>query len=129
MKVLYRMVDMLYAGPPDEWGDPIPNSGSLGVSFRTYRILKETKCGVWIEYWGNPSQKKFVNLQCNKKFGCLTMEEAIESFKARKLCQIEILTRQLERARKARKLASDVARDPKRMEEAKAHAQFDLIGW
>jgi len=70
-----------------------------------YKILKETKCGVWIETgkfdW---NRKKFVKLKhsngvkVRKRFAQPTEKEALKSFIMRKRRQIGILEAQLEQA-------------------------------
>ena len=57
-----------------------------------YQVKKRTKCGAWID-------GKFVNLNARKRWACNTETEAIESFRARKQRQIEILSHQLNRAK------------------------------
>lgn len=70
----------------------------------TYPIIKRTKCGAWIDYWGS---KKFVNLEARKRFACLTAEEALKSFQARKRRQISILKHRLAEAEAALTLKED----------------------
>ena len=56
-----------------------------------YPVTKRTPCGAWIE-------GRFVNLQANKRFACNTIEEAVESFVARRQRQIRILKKKLQYA-------------------------------
>ena len=63
-----------------------------------YFIIKKTAKGIWINYLGT---KKFILLSARKKFACLTSEEAIESYIARKERQIRILSNQLNNAKSA----------------------------
>jgi len=92
--------------------------GSMKMKLYTYNIIKETKCGCWI-FTGyhlvnrileskdvSKEYQKFVNLTCNKKFACRTIEDAKESFIARKKRQIRILTSQLDDAKEALNLIS-----------------------
>lgn len=103
-EVVYRYVETQYAGACDEYGDPIPgDKGPLAIHLCEFLIIKHTKCGVWIE------GPKFINLQRNKTFACLTKEEAVVSFLARKTRQIKILSAQLEQAKLARN-AMELAR-------------------
>jgi hypothetical protein len=69
------------------------------VYLTDYKVVKETPKGIWIELW--IGKNKFVNLQAKKKFACLTIEEALESFKKRKQRQITILEYQLANAKQA----------------------------
>jgi len=66
-----------------------------------FRVIKETKCGVWIDYYG---RKKFVNLYARKVFACRTEDEALKSYHARKRRQVSILRHQLAQAEAALKL-------------------------
>lgn len=115
-KFLYRYREQRYAGSVDECGNCIPRSGNMRVHLEKYSIVKETKCGVWIDVsyslYGVGdivplSNCKFVNLKCRKKYGCLTIEEAKESFIARKNRQIRILSYQLEDAQEALRIIKD----------------------
>lgn len=53
-----------------------------------YKVRKRTPKGAWI-------QDRFVLLTANKRYACNTEQEAIDSFRARKLRQIKILEGQL----------------------------------
>ena len=85
----YRYVDILY-------GDDCHTY--VRVYLHDYPIIKETPKGIWINDW---SKKRFVNLNARKKFACLTKEDALISFKARKERQIRILESQLRHAKEA----------------------------
>jgi hypothetical protein len=61
-----------------------------------YKVIKQTKCGAWIEYDGY--KKKFVNLEARKQWACATKEEALISFIARKRSQVSILRSRLDDA-------------------------------
>lgn len=94
-EVYYRYEDRRYAGPCDEWGDPIPGSGHSDIHLRTYEVLKHTPKGVWLRF---RYDKKFVLASANKRFACATIEEAAESFIARKKRQISIYKNRMQRA-------------------------------
>ncbi len=65
-----------------------------------YPIIKKTPNGIWIDIlFGR--KKKFILLSARKKYACLTPEEALVSFKARKNRQIGILNSQLLHTREA----------------------------
>lgn len=96
---LYRYEDIRYAPPVDEFERPI-GEGTLSVELRTYIVRKHTPCGVWID-------GRFVNLKANKRFACPTMEEAKESFIARKKRQIRILSARLKDAQRALEIIND----------------------
>lgn len=89
--IAYRYADTLHGS---EYGDTY-----VAIYCHEYSILKRTVKGIWIDIWGG--QKKFINLEARKKFACLTREEALESFIARKKRQIRILTSQLLHAKEA----------------------------
>lgn len=67
-----------------------------------YKVHHETPCGVVIEYDWN--KKKFIHNDWKKKFAYPTPEEALTAFKYRKEKQIEILTYQLELAKRHLKM-------------------------
>jgi hypothetical protein len=70
----------------------------IRVYLSKYPITKKTNKGIWIDIFG---RKRFVLLSARKKYACLTQEEALESFKARKNRQIRILNSQLTHAKEA----------------------------
>ena len=53
-----------------------------------HAVIERTPCGVWLDYHG---QRKFVLSGARKRFACPTIEEAKESFIARKTRQLAIL--------------------------------------
>lgn len=69
------------------------SDGSVEFVAYYYPIVKRTKCGVWIELWRG-GKRKFVNLECVKKWACPTIEEARDSFYRRKSRQMSILSHQ-----------------------------------
>lgn len=108
MKV-YRYYDVQYSAGWGECGDSL-GPGRVGVHLMEYDVIRKTKCDVWIDivnYLAAPFEMipkdclKFINLQANKKYACLTIEEAKESFIARKRRQIRILSAQILRVDKA----------------------------
>lgn len=69
--------------------DEYDNYGSSPeVYVRKYEMLKETAKGVWL--WAEKG-KRFVLREARKRYACPTVEEAYESFYARKARQISIL--------------------------------------
>lgn len=77
----------------------------MSVSLEKYRILSYTKCGVWISY---AFRKKFVNLERVKKFACKTVEDAIDSYIARKKAQVRIYSARLKDAESALNIAKNM---------------------
>jgi hypothetical protein len=92
---LYRYQEITYAAPLDEFENPI-GVGMTEVKLREYPITKKTEKGVWIG--GYDYKDKFVNLNTRKKFACPTIEEAKESFIARKRAQIRIMNARMKTA-------------------------------
>ena len=101
---LYRYEDIKYSLGVDEYDEPIPGC-TIRVNKHQYAITKRTPKGAWIKYGFD---KKFVLLTARKKYACLTSEEALESFKARKQRQIAILDNNIRNAKRALQLADSV---------------------
>jgi len=81
----------------------------LELELRAYFIQKKTPKGFWIEdervlSFDGSQSLRFINNDWNKRFACPTLEEAIESFKARKQRQIRIYEGKISVARVALKL-------------------------
>lgn len=98
---MYRLENHLVSAGVDEWDNPL-GPPRMEVYVNKFIILKKTPKGVWISYCGG---KRFVLLSARKQFACLTLEQAVESFKARKRRQISILARKLEYAEMAVSIA------------------------
>lgn len=113
-EVLYRYVDRVFSRGVNEFDDPLPGY-TLRVELREYQIVKRTPSGAWI-YVGysfpiplplDGRDKRFIRLTARKKFACETKEEAMESFRARKVRQIEILRARLRKAEDALEASKD----------------------
>jgi hypothetical protein len=93
----YRYQEDIYSSGDEEFG----YSSSVRLNLLEYEIIKRTAKGIWIidnyRFVFMPTYvgKKFVNLSARKKFACLTKEEAVKSFIARKERQIKILNNKL----------------------------------
>lgn len=100
---LYRYKD----SPNYSWDyeNEIAHKYGMSVSLEKYRILSYTKCGVWIAYG---CSKKFVNLERVKKFACKTLEDALDSFIARKRSQVRIYSARLKDAEEALHIAKNM---------------------
>lgn len=96
----YRIENKFYAPSLDEFDEPTGPSQQV-LEVKKFKITKVTAAGIWIDYWTGP---KFVLLTAYKKFACLSLDEAKESFRARKKRQIRILSNQLHRAEYALKM-------------------------
>jgi hypothetical protein len=83
----YRVEDKLCADTPDEFDNYGPPS--VYVSLRKFGVVRHTKCGAWINVYG---ERKFVLISARKRYACPTIKEAKESFTARKKRQIRILS-------------------------------------
>lgn len=106
---LYRYEESTILRGLDRWEDPLPGY-VLKLYLQKFEILKRTPKGAWIklyEFSFDEKDKKFVLLTARKKFACKTKDEALESFKARKRRQIEILDRRLKKAKLALELAEE----------------------
>lgn len=108
---LYRFKEIYYNRGLDQFDNPLPGS-YIELNIEKYEIIKKTKKGVWI-YTGDVlggikcfcNSKRFVLLSGKKRFAYPTKKEALESFKARKNRQIEILSHRLGNAKSALNLA------------------------
>jgi len=91
----YRYVDTLYSRGDGDFD----YSTYVDVYLLEYDVVKETLKGIWIQ--DILGRRRFVNLNSRKKFACLSKEDALISFKARKERQIRILESQLKLAKEA----------------------------
>lgn len=116
-KFLYRYEITRY-GSVDEYGESVRTT-SIEVRAMKYSILKQTKCGYWIEYWGAKlfGDKKFVNLEKTKKFANISKELALKDFLARKKRYIEILRHRLAETEEiVESIESDLKKDPSKLD-------------
>ncbi len=138
--VAYRFKDQRYS-VADEYGDH--DYTSYEAKLLVYPIIKYTPCGYWIwtnyaiypqlpfEY--NPykdyllGEKRFVNLQANKKFALPTIPEALESYRARKDREIAIYTARIKGAKNHLRAAVEIYhRVP---EGLKQTSEKDVLAW
>lgn len=97
-EVWYRYEDKTYAPfYVDYYGIECNAEPILKVRLITYEVLRTTPKGVWLCDW----RKRFVLRGSHKRFACPTIEEAKESFIARKQKQIVIHQAVVRRAKKA----------------------------
>lgn len=108
-RIYYRYEERIF-GTMNEY-DPELHLESGRLDILHFPVMKETPCGVWIKIpWidsMNGKGKKFILTNARKKYACPTIEDARESFMARKQRQIMILKGQLERARLALSLMKE----------------------
>jgi hypothetical protein len=86
---------------------------TMEVYLHEYRITKETPKGCWVEQFLN--KPRFVLNDSRKRFACRTVEEARDSFKARKAAYVRILN---SRIRVAEQMTRDVDRHFERRQRA-----------
>ena len=99
----FRYENHRYAAPVDEWGDVV-GRGHLEVVLLKLRVLKHTPKGVWLDasrsrMWSQ--FRCFVLRDARKRFACPTIEDAKESFVARKQRQARIYRARLADAEEA----------------------------
>lgn len=100
---LYRYEDRVYSTVSfDVSGCERYGTTPVKVELYEYNVTKETRCGYWIDYAFTP---RWVSKRPSA-FAKPTMEQALQSFKFRKLRQIKILEKQLRRANEALRLVS-----------------------
>lgn len=101
-EVFHRYDDRKYAAMLDEFDMPI-GAGTHGLVHTTYRVIKRTPKGAWIDLgWGD---KRFVLLTARKRYALPTQAEALESFILRKSRQEDIYNNRAASARNAQRLA------------------------
>ncbi len=102
-ELAYRFEDRAYS-VADEYGEHAYTSRR--VELLVYPLIKRTNCGIWIwlDYSLYPNRplvynpeknyhtcfKRFVNLQANKRYALPTIEEALDSYIARKNREVAI---------------------------------------
>lgn len=98
---MYRFEDRIVArSTHDEYGW-VREPTTVEVRLRTFRVLRVTPKGRWIDVGCGNGYERFVKNDTHRKYACPTIEEARESFLARKQRQCSILATQLERAQRA----------------------------
>lgn len=71
-------------------------SDQLHVWFSTYRIIRYTATGVWIDR--GEEKPKFVSLRAERKWAATTKKEALYGLMRRRAKQVKILTTRLQDA-------------------------------
>lgn len=79
------------------------------VVLRKFQVLRSTPQGVWLDLYPYPN--KFCLIGVGKRYAHATVEQALNSFMARKKRQILILTNQLRRAESALELTQRSLKD------------------
>jgi len=88
----YRFEDRTTVALLDDNGKPT-GSERINIDLYKYKVMRHTKKGVWIEF--GFSKDRFVLKDARKRFACPTVEEAEQSFIARKERQLSILRIQM----------------------------------
>jgi hypothetical protein len=89
----YRFESHNVSAGVDECGDPIRTETPIvEVGVTRFAVVKHTPKGVRLD------SGRLVMRNSRKRYACPTIEEALESFKARKRAQIRILSRQVKAA-------------------------------
>lgn len=91
--IWYRFENHLESAGVDEWDNPL-GPPQVRVNIRKFVVEKETPKGVWLQA---AFFRRFVLRGARKRYACPTLEEALESFKARKQAQLRILNTQIGR--------------------------------
>lgn len=97
-EVFYRYREVLYSPGFNEDGDRIDGTGRIAIVLDEHQVIKRTPCGAWIDV---DFTKRFVNLSWGKRYAVPTIEEARESFIARKKREITIMDARSKTARRA----------------------------
>lgn len=93
-EIWHRIEDRTYSSIPDEYDRWYPITK---VEHRKFEVLKHTSKGVWLRE--HPMvMPKFVLRDARKRFACPTIEEALESFIARKTKQASIYRNRMVKA-------------------------------
>ena len=71
---------------------------NVTITLYRFAVIRHTPRGVWLDY--GIEKDKFVLVNSRKRFACPTLEEAKESFLARKRIQLNILEEQAEGVRR-----------------------------
>ena len=85
----------------DEWGEPIPGYGGVRLYLREFEVIKVTPTGVRLNDYSNNPQGRLVSRNWSKQWACPTVEEARQSFIARKRRQLRILESKMQQAKDA----------------------------
>lgn len=93
----YRVDDILLSAGVDEWGNSL-GPGRVHLTLASFDVLSKTPKGVWLSVYG---KKRFVLESARKRFACPSVELAVQSFKARKKRQAEILRGRLRNVERA----------------------------
>lgn len=94
-------------GYTDVCGEYVSTSSYVRLQLREYQVIRRTPKGVRINDYSGSEHGRFISSEWNKQWACPTVEEARQSFIARKRRQALILEARLRQARTAMQLAED----------------------
>jgi hypothetical protein len=97
--VWYRYEDVSYAHLSFDVNGGESYYSTLRVELRKFDVVRRTPKGVWLAV--GFTDKRWVSTTARKRFACPTVEEARESFRARKQRQMKIHEARADRARRA----------------------------
>jgi hypothetical protein len=121
METYFRVTDHRTAGGVDEYGDPVPGSGSPGFHLETYRVVKRTPKGVRLQRtWGTfatSDPTRFMRDDAHKRFASPSIDEAVRHWRARKAAQRRIYAARVRHVDEALKDIDAQARQWKRRHE------------
>lgn len=107
----YRYEDRMYAGCTlTEWGSEHYYTVGPELKLLTFRVIKHTPQGAWIEPWFGEmftlrGEKRWVSNYARKRYALPTKQEALHSFCCRKQRQISIYEARADTAKRALRLA------------------------
>ncbi len=107
-EIWYRFEDQMRAGSADEFGDFGPST--VHVYIFEYEVSHHTPKGVQLIVDSWSGVKRFVLKSSVKRFACPTIEEALESFLARKKKQAYIYATKISQIEEAEVIAQREAR-------------------
>lgn len=87
-EVWYRFEDHTYSVVVDAEREELRTSAE--ITLIRFPVLRKTPMGVWLNIGFIDEHKRFVLTKARKRFACPTIEEAKESFIARKQFQVRI---------------------------------------
>lgn len=104
IEIWYRFEEQTYAAPLDEFDGGPCGEGLVEVHLHKYEVIRHTPKGVWVKRrigaW-SCGHARFILRQAHKRYACPTMEEAGQSFLARKARQARIFKARLRTIEKA----------------------------
>lgn len=104
----WRVQEQQYANSVDEYGDPVPGTGTMEIIAEWFTVVKRTPKGVWLSAYGM-TEKRFVLNGARKKFACPTLINAFGSFIERKKRQHGIYTARAKAASRAKLMGEELA--------------------